>query len=241
MNAPADTAPSGPIRRTIASLRGSSGVVEISWFHIVWIFVLASIAGLLAESFVSYFADGYAKSRYGLVWGPFSPIYGCGAVLFTLVLNKLDEAPAWVMLVAAGLWGALFEFCAGWFWEHVFGIVAWSYADRPFNLLGYTSLEMACVWAVAGFLWMRAAPHVVRAIDRIPICWRPLTTTVLTAFLVIDVAVTLAAFSCWFDRLSGEEPAGAVAVFFDEHFGDDYMEDRFEVMSMWPSLADARR
>ena len=209
-------------------------------FHLVWIFTLASIAGLVAETVVSIPIDGFAKSRFGLVWGPFSPIYGCGAVLFTLLHARIGDAPKWVQLLAAGLVGALFEFCAGWFWEHVFGIVAWSYADRPFNVLGYTCLEMACVWAVTGFLWMCAEPFVVRFIDCIPRSWRTPVTAVLAVFLAVDVVVTLVAFSCWFDRLSGVEPEGVVAECFEEYFGDEFMESRFEVMSMWPSLADAR-
>ncbi len=61
---------------------------------------------------------GVLESRVGLVWGPFSPLYGVGAVLLTLVLWPLRKAPAWkVFLLSAALGGAL-EQTAGWSMEH---------------------------------------------------------------------------------------------------------------------------
>ena len=230
----------GWVRRTVRSVRESPGAVELSYFHILWIFILASIVGLVVETLVSYPFDGVWKSRVGLIWGPFSPIYGAGAVLFTLTLNRLDKAPGVVLFLAAAVVGAAFEFAAGYFWEHAFGIVAWSYLDRPFNLLGYTSLEMAVIWGIAGFLWMKAVPHVVRLIDRIPRGWRGWTTVALTVFLAADIVMTILGFACWFERLEGNEPQGVVQEFFAEHYDDEFMESRFETMSMWPVLADLR-
>ena len=230
----------GPLRRTVRAVRESPGAVELSYFHILWIFILASVVGLVVETLVSYPVDGAWKSRVGLIWGPFSPIYGLGAVLFTVTLNRLDRAPAPVVFAAAAVVGAAFEFAAGYFWEHAFGIVAWSYLDQPFNLLGYTSLGMAIVWGAAGLAWSRAVPHVVRLIDRIPRGWRGWTTVALTVFLTADVAMTFLGFACWFDRLEGNEPQGIVQEYFAEHYDDEFMEGRFETMSMWPVLADLR-
>ena len=230
----------GRLRRIAHAIRGSKGAVELSYFYIMWIFIITSILGLIVETLVSYPFDGYFKNRYGLIWGPFSPIYGCGAVLFTVTLNRLDKAPWYVTFLAAAVVGATFEFCAGWFWEHAFGIVAWSYIDRPFNLLGYTSLEMAFVWGCAGFLWMKAAPYVVHVIDFIPHSWRHVSTVLITIWLVLDVLTTIVGFSCWFERLEGNEPQGIVQEYFAQAYDDEFMEERFEVMSMWTVLADIR-
>ena len=107
---------------------------KLTFFHLFWIFVICSVVGLVVETIVSYPIDGIWKDRAGLVWGPFSPIYGVGGMLITMALWNLRDKSALAMGICAGFVGAGFEFIAGWFWETFFGIVAWSYADQPFNL-----------------------------------------------------------------------------------------------------------
>lgn len=227
----------GFVGRTMDSLRYSDGFIEVTYFHVMWIFILMSIVGLLVEMLVSWPMDGYVKSRYGLIWGPFSSIYGFGAAIFSVTLNKLDKAPTAVLFAAAGIVGAAFEALSGWALEYFFGIVAWSYIDQPFNLAGYTSLGMAFVWGFAGTIWMHASPYVVRLIDNIPRGWRGWTTVVISVFLAADMATTVVGLDCWFQRQRGVEPQGVVQEYFAEHYDDEFMEERFEVMGMWTVLA----
>ena len=58
---------------------------KLTFFHLFWIFVICSVIGLVVETIVSYPIDGIWKDRAGLVWGPFSPIYGVGGMLITAV------------------------------------------------------------------------------------------------------------------------------------------------------------
>lgn len=214
------------------------GIIELSFFHLFWIFVLCSIVGLAVETVVSYPIDGVWKDRAGLLWGPFSPIYGVGAVLMTVALNRFKNAPGWFVFAVSAVVGGAFELFAGWFWETTFGIVAWSYADQPFNIGGYTCLGISLVWGAAGYLWMRAMPSIVGFIDSIPKNSRKWLTAALSVFLAFDIAMTFIGFSCWFDRQMGETPVGFVQTYFAEHYGDDFMAQRFQTMSMWTSLAD---
>ena len=124
--------------------------MDASLFNLFWIFVIASFVGLVGETVVSAFMDGYVKSRAGLVWGPFSPLYGLGAVLMTVAVNDLKGRSPLVIIVVAGLVGGLVEYAAGWFWETFFGIVAWSYARQPFNIGNYTCLGTMIVTGDAG-------------------------------------------------------------------------------------------
>lgn len=215
--------------------------IELSPFNLFWIYVGLSIVGLVVETLVSYPIDGVWKDRAGLVWGPFSPIYGLGAVIMTVVLNRMrDSHPLRIFLAAAVLGGA-FEWAVGWFWEYAFGIVAWSYIDEPLNFGGHTSVRMMAVWGVAGLLWMKVGlPLTMKAIGRIPQHARGWLTAVCAAFMAVNIAVTLVSFGCWFERQSGYPVITPVQEFFAENFGDEFMEDRFQTMTMWTELAGRR-
>lgn len=205
--------------------------------ELFWVFVIASVVGLIAETVVSYFADGRWESRAGFVWGPFSPIYGLGAVLMTMFLWPLERRPVWLFICAAILGGA-FEYFAGWFWETYYGIVAWSYQDQPFNIGGRTCLAIAMAWGAAGVLWFRFGyPPIKTAIAAIPTGIRRTLTTIMVIIVFTDVAFTFMAFGCWFDRLSGVPVTTDYQQFFATYFGNDFMSHRFETMSVWTSLA----
>lgn len=212
-------------------------------FHqLFWIFVICSVLGLVVETIVSYPIDGIWKNRAGFVWGPFSPIYGVGGVLVTLFLWELRNSRDLVLYIAAACVGATFEYAAGWFWENFFGIVAWSYADQPFNIDGHTCLGIALVWGLAGLAWMRIAlPFVLQCIDSMPQAGRGWVTNALIVFVIVDAAMTIASFNFWFERKADIPQETPVQQFFEEHYGDTFMEDRFQTMSLYTDLAGKRQ
>ena len=212
--------------------------VEVRFFHLVWMFLICSFVGLVGETLVSFALDGRLESRAGFIVGPFSPIYGVGALLFTLFVNPLRSRAVPVQFAAGAVVGGLFEYVAGWFFETRYGIVAWSYIDQPFNLHGHTCLGIALVWGALGLAWVLwGLPHMVALIERIPSGVQTSLTWFVFALIVADATCTLLALDCWFLRMSGLEPADAVQQFFASYFGDAFMSRRFETMSMWPVLA----
>lgn len=216
----------------------AKAIAPLDPFHLLWIFALCSVGGLLVETIVSYPIDGVWKDRAGLVWGPFSPIYGLAGVLATVGLARFRDAHGFAIFAASAMAGGLFEFAAGWFWESAFGIVAWSYADQPFNVGGYTCLGISLVWGLAGLVWIRALLSLVmKASDIVPVRMRSAASVVFAAFLAIDIAFTLAAFDCWFERQAGEPVVSPVQVFFAENFDDGFMEGRFQTMSIYSALS----
>ena len=212
--------------------------VQLTFTHVVWIFVACSVVGLFVEAVVSFFIDGRWESRAGFVLLPLSPIYGVGALLITAFVNPLRGEDPVIQFAVAALVGGLFEYVAGWFFEWRYGIVAWSYASQPMNFHGHTCVGMMAVWGVIGVVWVqRLLPHAVALVERIPDDMRHSLTTIAFALIVADAACTLTALDCWFMRVSGLEPASPIQQFFATCFSDSFMSSRFETMSMWPVLA----
>lgn len=212
--------------------------LQVRFFHVVWLFLLVSIVGLMGEVLVSYLIDGRWESRTGYVLGQMSPLYGLGAVVMTLVVNPLRGRAVPLQFFAAGLAGGLVEYFAGWFFESRYGIVAWSYAGQPFNLHGHTSLAMMAVWGAIGVAWaLWALPFALNLINRMPQTIRVPLTAIACAYIVIDSTLTLACFDSWFWRMSGSPISNPLQQFCATYFNDDFMRSRFETMSMWTTLA----
>lgn len=227
--------------RSVRRAESTTAPFPLDLYHLMGVFTICCMLGLAGETVVSYFVDGRWESRAGFLWGPFSPIYGVGGVLMTLVLRPIDRSSITVLFGVAAFAGGCFEWVASWFWENAFGIVAWSYLDQPFNIGGRTCLGIALVWGAAGIAWVKAAlPLLKRILDKLPVAWRRAAAASLLAFFLVDAAVTLVAFDCWMNRLAGEPVTGCVQEFFAAHYDDDAMQSRFQTMSVYPGLVSLR-
>lgn len=212
---------------------------KLTFAELALIFLVLSFLGLIGESIVSFFQDGFWKNRAGLLWGPFSPIYGLGAVILTAVLYPVRKKNPLLVFLLSAVVGASFEWIAGAFFEQAFGIVAWSYAGQWGNLGDHTSLPMAVVWGLLGLLWIKLGyPVLARLAHDLPERASRIATWAVAVFFVVDAACTLVAFDCWYQRAAGEAPASALEQFFADCFDDDYMARRFETMTVWPDLAN---
>lgn len=89
-----------------------------------WLFVVGSIAGLAIETVYHAVVFGGYESRAGLVWGPFSPIYGTGAVALTIMANRFTRVNAVAVFLVSALVGSGVEFATSWLMEVLFGAVA---------------------------------------------------------------------------------------------------------------------
>lgn len=54
---------------------------KITLHQLFWYFIFFSIAGLIIETLYCFITTGNIESRKGLIWGPFCPVYGVGAVV----------------------------------------------------------------------------------------------------------------------------------------------------------------
>lgn len=227
------------------------GYIKLNYFNLFWVFFVCSVLGLILEEVwhMVVVDPGVYQDRAGMLFGPFSPIYGFGAVLMTMALNRFYKKNPLIIFLVSALIGGAFEVFVGWFMQTSFGVVSWSYSHirlfgmpDPIAVLtgGRTCTPFACMWGLGGLIWIKVLlPRLLKLINMIPWKRRYSATVILTAVMLIDGVMTLQSLDYWYQRVNGTVRNIPVAQFYDKHFDNEYMENRFQSMTM--SLKDATR
>lgn len=216
------------------------GYITLNFFNLFWIFVVCSILGLIIETIYHMLVvdPGVYEDRAGLLFGPFSPIYGVGAMLMTMALNRFHKAPLIVVFLVSAVIGGAFEFAVSWFMQFAFGIVAWDYTGTFLSIDGRTNGMFMAMWGVLGMFWVKLClPWMLKLVNRIPWNWRYSLTAICAAIMIVDCAMTLMSLDRWYQREAGIQPDNAISQFIDDHFDNSYMAERFQSMSIDPSNA----
>ena len=156
-----------------------------------------------------------------------------------IFLNRFHKSNWLVIFLVAAVIGGAFEAFVSLFMQYAFGAVAWDYSNMPGSLFGgRTCLPFMACWGLLGVVWIKLLlPFMLRLVNLIPWNWRYAVTTVCAALMIVDGAMTLLSLDCWYQREAGKPPETAVAHFFAEHFDNQYMENRFQSMSIDPGNA----
>ena len=232
---------------TLGRAKGDRGFIELDFFNLFWVFVVCCVLGLIIETVYHMVVvdPGVYQDRAGMLYGPFSPIYGFGAVLMTVALNRFYRANPVVIFLVSAVIGGLFEAAVSWFMQVGFGAVAWDYSGSTiFGLFpdpiavifaGRTSTLFMCMWGALGFVWIKVClPWMLKLINLIPWKVRYSFTTLCAVLMLVNGVMTLEALDCWFERLSGIPQTTPVEQFYAEHYDNDYMAHRFESMTITP-------
>lgn len=225
------------------------GYIKLNYFNLFWVFFVCSVLGLILEEVwhMVVVDPGVYQDRAGMLFGPFSPIYGFGAVLMTMALNRFYKKNPLIIFLVSALIGGAFEVFVGWFLQTSFGVVSWSYSHirlfgmpDPIAVLtgGRTCTPFACMWGLGGLIWIKVLlPRLLKLINMIPWKRRYSATVILTAVMLIDGVMTLQSLDYWYQRVNGTVRNIPVAQFYDKHFDNEYMENRFQSMTMSPKDA----
>lgn len=225
------------------------GYIKLNYFNLFWVFFVCSVLGLILEEVwhMVVVDPGVYQDRAGMLFGPFSPIYGFGAVLMTMALNRFYKKNPLIIFLVSALIGGAFEVFVGWFMQTSFGVVSWSYSHirlfgmpDPIAVLtgGHTCTPFACMWGLGGLIWIKVLlPRLLKLINMIPWKRRYSATVILTAVMLIDGVMTLQSLDYWYQRVNGTVRNIPVAQFYDKHFDNEYMENRFQSMTMSPKDA----
>ncbi len=113
--------------------RGRNGVFArgICFDKLVWVFLVTSFLGALIEMVFCRVTSGRWMSRSGVLYGSFSFVWGLGAVVLTITLQRIADKPDRRIFLAGFVIGGAYEYLCSVFTELVFGTVFWDYSKMP--------------------------------------------------------------------------------------------------------------
>ena len=193
-----------------------------------WIFIIGSIAGFIFEITVVFFQKGHFELRQGLIYGPFIPVYGIGAILYYVVLNKIKLKNKLQIFLITMLLGGLTEYLCSFMQEKLFGTISWDYSYLPFNIQGRTSLLHCIYWGIGGILYVTyIEPLIEKMREKINKNIIRIITIILAIFMIFDITISWMAAERQIERKSNVEPENKMDLFFDEYYPDEYIDRIF--------------
>ncbi len=167
--------------------------------------MVCCVLGLIIEVLFHFALYHEYQDRAGLLFGPFSPIYGFGALLMTIALNRFHDKPVWVVFLVSAVIGGAFEYFTSWIMEFSFGIRAWDYSGTFLSIDGRTNFVFMVMWGVLGVAWIKLLlPRLLKLINLIPWNWRYAVTAVCAGLMLVDGVMTVQSIDCWYARSAGQ-------------------------------------
>lgn len=198
----------------------------IGFYKLFWVFFIGCFVGVVIEVLFCIFVTEHRyESRQGLIYGPFNPVYGFGAVAMTLVLYLFrKKSETWSFLVGAII-GAIFETLCSVYQEYFLGTVSWDYSGSKYSLMGgRTDLVYAVFWGILAVVWIKLLyPFMSKWIEKIPNKVGVILTWILFVFMVFDCVISCMAVDRMVKRHNGTAESTAVGIFLDDHYPDEFL------------------
>lgn len=171
-------------------------------------------------------------NRSSLLYGTFSVVWGLGAVVLTVSLQRFAHQEDRKVFLGGFVIGGTYEYLCSVFTELVFGTVFWDYSHMPLNINGRTNVLYCIFWGLLAVIWVKILyPPMEKAIEKIPPLLGQILTWVVFLVILCDALLTGSAMLRYTDRQSRPEAANPVEQLLDDTYDDDWMEQR------WPNMA----
>jgi len=118
----------------------------------IYYFVIYSFIGWMIEVVYISVREKKIVNR-GFLNGPFTPIYGFGAVSIVLFSDMVTSEWLPVFLFGFFFLSAI-EYVTSFMMEKIFGARWWSYYNEPFNLFGRVAFIYSFLWGISSVIFV---------------------------------------------------------------------------------------
>ena len=134
--------------------------------YLFLIFLTGCLVGWIYEEIFYWVTEGLLRNR-GLLYGPWLPIYGVGA-LAIYAMKPVKNRPVLLFLLCMAVSG-LVEYIIGYAGLRLFGLRLWDYRGLLLNIDGIVCLRSVLSFALMGLIFhYRLEPAAERMVKKLP-------------------------------------------------------------------------
>lgn len=205
-------------------------IAGITLWRIVAYFIIYSVAGFIIETIFGVLTKGVLESRKSFLYGPFCSIYGLGAVLMILPLQRFKKNN-YTLFAAGFVIGSIIEYLVSLIGELIFHIKWWDYSDQILNLNGRICVLFSLFWGLlAIYLMSDINKRVDKLIDflkkKISMGILKTAVVLVSIFLAFDLGITAYALQMFTIRIVYDNNLNvANKQYIDEQYEKIYIKD----------------
>lgn len=184
-------------------------ILGISIWRLCAYFIIYSVIGFIIETLFAIIFYNVLESRQSFLYGPFCGIYGVGAVLMILFLNKYFNKNGHMLFIGGFIVGSVVEYILSLLGELILNVRWWDYSNRFLNINGRICFLYSIFWGLLAIYLMKVInPKVDKLIywlkTKININIAKVLILVTIVFLFIDCVASGIAISFCLIRKSVE-------------------------------------
>lgn len=205
-------------------------------YQLFWIFMIGCVAGDIIETIYCFLGTGTIMNRSSVLYGPFSIVWGAGAVLMSM-FAMLIESWHWdvksrrtqiLIVVTGAVIGGVHEYFSSWLSEILFGSIHWDYSDMQYNFNGRTNLLFCAYWGIIALIWIRwLYPKVCSIIKLVPWKIGRVVTIAATVFMVLNLYISGCSLARYTQRAHNIPARSEYERFLDENYPDPLITSHF--------------
>lgn len=155
-------------------------------------FFIYSILGFIIEGLFTLIVSGNFSS--GILYGPWTPVYGFGAILTIVISKKIFKkmhksriVETIITFIVLTIILTFIEWLGGILIENIFHETLWNYKNYKYNIGKYIALEMSLVWGIISLLIIYFVKPIIDKLEKIIPKY---ITLILVLFFIIDLITT---------------------------------------------------
>lgn len=153
------------------------------------LFMIYSVSGWIIET-ISQSIILHKFVNRGFLLGPYCPVYGYGAVIMTVCLEKYADNIL-LLFVMAVIICSLLEYFTSFVMEKLFRTRWWDYSEKPFNLNGRICLSNCILFGIGGVLVIEIFnPYILSGFNNMPF-FLNIITIILFIIFTFDTILSL--------------------------------------------------
>lgn len=200
-------------------------------------FIIGCVFGTYYEMILNlirhyiHYKDIFWETRQGVIYGPFSPVYGLGAVIITWVLAEKNHK-WWQTLIYGALLGGVVEYVASLLQEWFTGTSSWNYSAMSLHINGRTTIPIMLVWGIFCVFFIKILyPFISKLVEKLPYKQATIVLNICVILLSLDMFISFSAVIRQSLRRDNIPAYTFYGEFLDKYYTDERLSKAYR--NMW--------